>query len=254
MMIHSIAALVVAATALSTDDARILTSMVASAADDVDGVEVLTREDLRKAAELDAERQAMGCDAHSCLAELAQAMGAGIVVYGSVGTFGDALTLELSAFDADGASSRGRKVLRATDLGALSDVAVAATRELVGTSTAGETRRVLVLDLELRNAAVDNAPANEAPVSMWTITGGSALGLGAIGLVVAIGANQVGLDNAAAAAAVDEQGQLTATTSAVKQHNETLQIAQTVTLVSGIASGVLIAGGVGLLLVPVISE
>ncbi|MFH1809913.1 MAG: hypothetical protein ABIJ09_14305 [Pseudomonadota bacterium] len=62
--------------------------------------DVVGGEDLRQVLELQADRQAVGCEENSCLAEVAGALGAAQVLYGSVGTLGELTLVNLSLFDA----------------------------------------------------------------------------------------------------------------------------------------------------------
>ena len=76
------------------------------------GVEVLSTEDLRQALEVEAERQALGCDTSSCLAEIAGAMGADLIVHGSVGQLGSTTVVHLNLFDAGAGRSLGRELVQ----------------------------------------------------------------------------------------------------------------------------------------------
>src|SRR5262245_30195349 len=64
-----------------------------------DGVEVIAQAESKKLAEVDAAKQDLDCNASSCLAELAGAMGAQIVLFGSVSQLGETVTVSLSLFD-----------------------------------------------------------------------------------------------------------------------------------------------------------
>ncbi len=190
--------LLVLGVAPSADDARVVTSIVAAALAEDRRVDVVTQQDLRQAVAVEAERQAVGCSAEGCLAEVAAAMGARFVVFGSIGTFDDELVLELSAFDAEAATSVGRSVVRGTSLKAVSALAEEKARAMrsqaIG-AVAGTGRvRVLVLDFERRNAAPPEA-ARASSMSGWTMGAwaagagaGAALIVGISGDVVAVSA------------------------------------------------------------------
>lgn len=90
-------------------------------------LDVVAGADLRRLADLEADRQRMGCDQTSCLAEIADAMGADLVVFGDVAQLGATLVLNLNMFDSKRARSVGRTSVRGADLGELAarvDVAV----------------------------------------------------------------------------------------------------------------------------------
>lgn len=248
--------LLLAAATPTADDARVLTSIVASALAEDPRVDVVTQQDLRKAVALEAERQTLGCSAESCLAEVAAAMGARLVVFGSVGTFDDELVLELSTFDADTATSLGRTVLSGPTLKALSQEAAARTkaqRDAAMARIGGDAGvRVLVLDFELRNAAAPApAPATtvEAGLSGLQLAGiGAALAAGTA-LVVGIAADNIAVSEQTAADAVDGSGQLIATAAEAEAHYETASYGKTFAIVGYVAAGVLTATAVGLLVV-----
>jgi hypothetical protein len=61
--------------------------------------DVITSQDLRQMATLEADKQKAGCEDESCIAEMAGAMGARYVVYGNVGVLGKKNMLTLNLFD-----------------------------------------------------------------------------------------------------------------------------------------------------------
>lgn len=97
-----------------------------------DNLEVLSSEDVRRMADFDASRTEIGCDEASCLAELANALGAQVVVYGSIGTLGRLIVVTLNVFDSQKARSVGRETIRADTLEELPPLIEASTRRLVG--------------------------------------------------------------------------------------------------------------------------
>jgi hypothetical protein len=83
-----------------------------------DGVEVLSEAEIKKLADLEANKQEIGCNASSCLAELADAMGAQLVLFGSVSQLGSVTTVSLSLFD-HGTTQVRRDTLSAQNVGEL---------------------------------------------------------------------------------------------------------------------------------------
>lgn len=70
---------------------------------------VLSRRDLQRLAELEAERQRVGCDGESaCIAEIAGAVGARYVLFGRMGTLGESTFVQLTLIDVDEAEPLGR--------------------------------------------------------------------------------------------------------------------------------------------------
>ena len=192
-------AFVLAAIAPSANDAHLLTELIGGAAGQRATVDVLTSDDVRRAVELEASRETLGCTASSCLAEIASAMGARFVLYGSLSKLSeDELILTLTIFDSGTGSSGGRRSLRARDLKALVNQIDGAVAALVDQALAAANlttkTRLLVLDTELR-IADPPAPVAAYEPSMWLWMGGGAAAAGALG--IGIGA---AFDTAAAGA------------------------------------------------------
>jgi hypothetical protein len=107
-------------------------------------------------------------------------MGARLVLYGSLGTFDDVIALELSAFDGDTATSLGRSVVQEKTLKAAADGAAAKVRtlrdEALSKIGAEGRLRILVMDLELRNAT--SGTPMPAPAPAMSGLGGAAVGSG----------------------------------------------------------------------------
>ncbi len=171
--------------AFDAESAALLTSIIASAAAN-ERVEVLTSEDVRRALQFEAEKQSLGCtEAESCLAEISQAMGANVVLYGAAGQLDDVLIVTLQLFDPGAAKSGGRVVVRASSKKELAGNVESQARGLVqsflATKPGGERIRLLVLDLKADALAPPpEAPAPQPP--LLAVVGG---GAAALGLVVA---------------------------------------------------------------------
>jgi hypothetical protein len=167
-----LSALLVQVAPPTADDAALLTGLVAAAAAEA-GADVVTREDLRKALAVEGDKQAMGCDENeSCLAELAQALNARLVVFGTVSVLGDELVLQLSAFDARTATSAGRATARGADLAALSRAAEDKARALITTALEKSEGpvRVMVLDLEAKGGTSE-VKSDDGSNVLWGAVG-----------------------------------------------------------------------------------
>jgi hypothetical protein len=254
-MITTIALALALAAPPTADDARFVTAMLASALAESPRVDVITKEDLRQAMNLEAERQQLGCNESACLAEVAAAMGARLVIYGSLGTFDDVIALELSAFDGETASPLGRSVLQATSLKALSEQAAVKVRSLRDNALAkvgGEGRlRVLVLDLELRNATTPTGTPAEPPppLSPWTMAAMGTGGLAALSLVVGIGADVVAVQARNEADARNPDGTFVLKSADAAAKYETEAFGAAFALGGYIGAGVLVAATAGLIAV-----
>lgn len=224
-------------------EGRLLTSLVATAAAKDPMFDVLTRDDVRNALAVEAEKQSLGCAESSCLAEIAGAMGARIVVYGSVGRLGQQLVLTLNLFDSEAARSGGRRVAQAVDLDKLAALVEPTTQELLqafvqrGGLPQSTRVRLIVLDLEVQATPVAEPVVPPGPSPL--LIGG--IGAGVLGLVgVGVGAF---FDSSAVAAHAEANDKTTtqrdAAALAAKSDGDA-----TVALVSYLAGGTLAAVGV----------
>lgn len=84
---------------VAPDTARAVNRLVVAALGELPGLHVTSQEDMRTLANLDAAKQAIDCSAQSCLAEVAGALGARAVVFGSVTGLGSTTSITLSLFD-----------------------------------------------------------------------------------------------------------------------------------------------------------
>ncbi|MFZ9887060.1 MAG: hypothetical protein ACO3JL_06125 [Myxococcota bacterium] len=91
---------------------------------------VMRQSDLRQLIDVEAQRQSIGCDTNSCLAELAGALGAAYVVFGSVSRLGETHVVQLSLFDSRSAAVLGRESARARRLEDLSSAVTPAVTKL----------------------------------------------------------------------------------------------------------------------------
>jgi hypothetical protein len=83
---------------------------------------VIAGADVKAMMELEGEKQQIGCGESSCLAELAGALGARLVVFGSVGVLGPKSVLHLNLFDSQTGQSVGRQFVEVDNPGELSRV------------------------------------------------------------------------------------------------------------------------------------
>ena len=104
------------------EQVKVLDGSLAAALDD-QGVDAVTRADLRTMASVAADLSTAGCnsDSDSCLAELAAALGADLVVSGQVGRLDTTYVLQLSLFDANAGRAMAREELRGQALTLLAD-------------------------------------------------------------------------------------------------------------------------------------
>ena len=98
-----------------------ITSTVSVSVSKRRGLSVLTAQDVKNLVDIEAQKQMLGCTtgSESCLAEVASAMGAELVLSGDVGKLGSAFVINLHLFDAGKARSVGRDTLTVHDLAQL---------------------------------------------------------------------------------------------------------------------------------------
>jgi hypothetical protein len=95
----------------------------------------LTSTDLQQLMGVAAEKQALGCDVESCVAEIAAAYGARYVVYGRVAKVGDLVLMQLSLFDAEAARPINRREIEGATLRDVLDATAGGASDLVAPLT-----------------------------------------------------------------------------------------------------------------------
>lgn len=96
-----------------------LTGIISAELADYRAIDVMANADVRRMLELEGQKQSVGCGDASCLAEIAGAMGARLVVFGSAGKLGETLVVHLNLYDSVKAQSVGRQFVEAKDVAAL---------------------------------------------------------------------------------------------------------------------------------------
>lgn len=94
---------------VSPDVGSVIGRIVTARLSKYPGAEVLSGADIRQMIELEAEKQAAGCDDASCLSEVAGALGAEIIVTGQVGRLGESYIISLSVIDVGAATAVARE-------------------------------------------------------------------------------------------------------------------------------------------------
>jgi hypothetical protein len=145
----------------------LVNGIVADAMQEYEELKVLTASDIRRIADFEADKQAVGCEESSCLAEIAGAMGAAYVVYGQVGMLGDELVVQLNLFDASTGTAVAREDLRVASMKLLADRLPWTVGKLVA-PLAGR---------EPPPPPVDETPPSMMPsVLLWSGVGAAAVG------------------------------------------------------------------------------
>lgn len=199
--------------------------------------DVLTSADLRNALDLEAQKQVASCgDGASCLAEIAQALDAHVVLSGNLSSLEDEWLLQVSAYDARQASSAGRRTVRATTRKELATSAEVAGRELIAPLLVGKSEterlRVLVLDVNVTQPGAEAVVVEgPSPYGWFSVAGASVAGLGAVAGVFGIAADIVA----------------STPPTSVKEANSAAQ-ARGPSLIGYVSAAVLLSAGAGLII------
>jgi hypothetical protein len=160
---------------VSADTVQNLTGLIAALLSEDPRLEVLNGADLRSMLELEGERERMGCETNaSCVAEVAGALDARLVVIADVGMLGSLINLNVSLYDQSKAENIGRRAVQATSLEALPT----ALRPVLAT-----------LVVQALGARTDTAvtPSSSGSVWPWALVGGGALGVVGGGVMAVVG-------------------------------------------------------------------
>lgn len=135
---------------------------------------VLSKEDVRRAISLEAEKQTMGCaDDTSCLAEAAAAMGAELALFGEIQRVEGAYVAQLNLLDVASVESRGRVSIRG------------ATFEELTRAVPNQMRILMTSTYDSRGWTLPAATVAE-PSPLPYVVAGAAGGAAALGLVLAV--------------------------------------------------------------------
>lgn len=168
--------------AVEPSTVRLLGSLVTSELSRYPELLVLSNTDVKQMVNVEAERSMLGCSSESCLAELADALGARLVVYGSVGMLGTRTVLTLNLFDSQTTQSLGREYLEVASVDALSAAVPSRLRGLM-------TRFYAENGLTLPHLAqAPEEPGEAIPIGVVAlVSGGVGVAAGAALTVVGLG-------------------------------------------------------------------
>jgi TolB-like protein len=163
---------------------RLLTNDVAFALSQYPELNVVTQDDIKQMIDVEAEKQALGCDTASCLSEIAGAMGAQYIVFGGVIQTGERYQADLNLFDSRSARAVARERVRGAKVEEVSDGMPAAIDRLIGP-----------LGVESRVSAQPAVDEDAGLPVLGVIGAGVASvgALGAIGFGVLVGAAELQL-------------------------------------------------------------
>jgi TolB-like protein len=163
-------------------------SFITGELDNHKSLKVLAGEDIKRMLDLEAEKQAAGCDDDSsCLAEMAGALGAEFVVTGQLGKLETRLILTLSLIDVNKKEAVNRVTVKADSLDAMPEQVEKAVSQLVAPIVSGGA---------VQNGA-QVASSGGPSILPWVLVGvGTAAAIGG-GVLSVVGALQWGQFSAA---------------------------------------------------------
>ena len=106
---------------VSADAARTMTDLVTSYLSRINALSVVAGSEITQVAVLEGKKQQYGCSDSSCLAALADALGARYVVFSRASNLGQTIMIQLRLFDAKEARFLERSTVETTSLEALPD-------------------------------------------------------------------------------------------------------------------------------------
>lgn len=122
------------------EHARLVTDNIVVSLSRFQQLEVVSSEDVRRMVQTEGEKQALGCNDDSCLTEIASAMGAQLVVHGSIGRLENSTVVNLSLYDSKAGRSVGREAIQVQRLDDLPYHVEEATNRLVRTLLGDDAR------------------------------------------------------------------------------------------------------------------
>lgn len=161
--------------------ARSIGGVLASSLSRYEQLDVLSNEDVRRAIALEGEKQSVGCESDaSCLAEVAQAMGAELALFGDVEKIEGRYVLNLNLLDVTAVKSQGRVSVQGRNFDELSAAASAGLRELLAPTSPARG-----WSLPVEDDAGPAPPASTLP--LWLLGGGGVAAVaGALATVVGV--------------------------------------------------------------------
>ncbi len=175
---HQVLVMNLTAIDVESGPAKLVEGLVADALSRHPQLNVMTAADIARLVELEGQRQAVGCEESSCLAEVAGAMGADFVIFGQVGRLGSIYIVQLNLYDAEAGRSVGREDLRTERIEDLAHEVEPSIDRLVG-PLLPEGAALPPSSSSPRFASA--AAGGGGGLNVWLISGLSAMAVGVVG-------------------------------------------------------------------------
>ncbi len=180
---------------VTPSDAVVLTEAATLALSQAGTWDVLSGREIEMALELEGKKLSAGCSAEaSCLAEIAGAMDARYVLFGTISVIDDKDgVLSMSLYDSHTTKTVGRGRVVGATVGELSTRTEAAVLSMAQAGLGPERARVLVLPFVTPAAPAPVEPAAADAPPPWTLIGGLSAGAVATGGAVLAFGTSLGL-------------------------------------------------------------
>lgn len=219
--------------------ARIVADNLVAELRKLDGVSVVGMSEVRAMLAAEADRQTMNCSESSCLAEVADALGADILITGRIAVLDGATVLSVRRIEQMKAAVTGTIEERLAGDGG---------NELL--AAVGPTVEKLFPDIALKAGATRGVPKEKAlvlnppPLPPWSTLGVAGVAVAVVGMGVALGA-LAGQSAATAQGLVDDSAQGPVQGALVVKQVETSSTLATAANVSfGVAGALVLGAGV----------
>ncbi len=165
---------------LDEKTAKLITSFITAELSQHETLEIISGEDMRRMMELEAEKQTVGCDDNNnCLAELAGALGADLVIYGELGKLGNQYMLQQSLFNTKAGKAMARISVQSESVDSIPGQLRPKLRYLVKDflpEDASDGGHAVAVQ-PTAPAAPDPVKAKPIPLTSWVLYGSGGLGL-----------------------------------------------------------------------------
>ncbi len=107
---------------VSLDDAVSITDFLTTEVAEIDGIKVLSWDDIKKILEHEGNKQSIGCDDESCLSEIGGSLGVDYILAGNIGRLGNRYLMTVKLIDIEKAETKARVTKKVkNDIGLLAD-------------------------------------------------------------------------------------------------------------------------------------
>jgi hypothetical protein len=163
-----------AAQNIKPEIAALVTSSISVSFEKLEIFQVRTATDVRQAMDIETQKEAMGCDTESCLAEIAGALGADYVAYGTVGSLGNSTLVTVNLYHHKESKSLGRERVQVEDQATLPSLMDQMVKDLL----AGTDLAIVKAEPEEPEPSAFSSPLFWTGAGVFGLGAAAAAGLG----------------------------------------------------------------------------